>query len=108
MENSSRQRRSFIVETASVSGGRSHSGCSKVASFLTHKCIRHAPAVVWMQSYFEIVTSIPELCEIYYSKLRVNQNTRAKRLAQMYMSIYFDTDCRTQIQMANERLAQTY
>ncbi|KRY07769.1 hypothetical protein T12_417 [Trichinella patagoniensis] len=83
MENSSRQRRSFIVETASVSGGRSHSGCSKVASFLTHKCIRHAPAVVWMQNYFEIVTSIPELCEICYSKLRVNQNTRAKPLAQM-------------------------
>ncbi|KRY52507.1 hypothetical protein T03_1198 [Trichinella britovi] len=25
-----------------------------------------------------------QLREIYYSKLRVNQNTRAKRLAQMY------------------------
>ncbi|KRZ48794.1 hypothetical protein T02_5462 [Trichinella nativa] len=32
----------------------------EVASFLTHKYIRHAPADMWMENYSEIVTSIRE------------------------------------------------
>ncbi|KRY12475.1 hypothetical protein T12_6732 [Trichinella patagoniensis] len=53
-----------VILVAPVIPYASFSFSKEVASFLTHKYIRYSSADVWMENYFELVTSIETLLDL--------------------------------------------